>query len=742
MDEPARAACHYCGLPVASYWSRSLPPADEPLYCCYGCELAEEITGAQGGRGAVSATLAKLCLAIFLTMNVMVLSLSLWSQEFVPAGSPGAYGPTLLSLFRYLCLLFATPVLLLLGMPLADSAFRSALSGRPSTDLLLAAGVLAAFGYSVITTIAESGHVYFDVACMVLVMVTLGRWLEARGRLRTTEAVESLADLLPETALVVDADNERSLPLDQIAVGDHVRVLPGETIPLDGRIQSSEATVNEQLLTGESMPIVKRLGDRLHAGSVAIDGEIHLCVTASHSEGTIARLRQTLREACESRGLYQRIADRVSAWFIPLVALLAAGTFAFHTWDQGLGWGIRSSLAVVLIACPCALGLATPLAIWSAMGRAARQGVLFRSGESLERLAGIKAMRFDKTGTITTGKASVADDWIADGERSQETLGLASVLARRSKHPLASAIARHLERETGEAPGGELTQVTHVLGLGMTGTLAATGERLLLGSGRFVAERLEQGEPSNPFGEEASDEATVVYFADRRGVRAAFLLVEEVRPGARETLAHLVSDGIDVAILTGDERRRAEAMGRQLGVPVEGRLLPEMKLQAIERTRERYGPTAMVGDGINDAAALIASDVGIAMGGGADLLRANGDVCLLTEDLSRLPWAIGLARATVRTIRRNLVWAFAYNIVALGFAVTGRLNPIIAAVAMVLSSAMVVASSLRLRSARLVGERDQGGRPGGTGGESSGHAVGDRPSGRSRKVKRVSWSSG
>jgi heavy metal translocating P-type ATPase len=695
MSTAEGRACDYCGLPVPKpLWGGSADPG-APGFCCFGCRFAAAVTRSRGEEGAATWTLARLGLAIFLTMNVMVFTMALWTQDFYGDGGGEAWIASLRGLFRYLSLLFALPVLLILGRPLLESAWQALRRGERSTDPLLLVGVAASYVYSAVSVFRDEGPVYFEVGCMVLVLVTLGRWLEATGKLRTTAAIEALHQLLPNTARLLRPSGEESIPLAEVATGDLLRVLPGERIPCDGVVVRDGAAVDEQVLTGESQPVLKEPGARVLGGTLALDGTLVIETTAPARGGALARLIDLVRKARLTKGGYERLADRLATWFLPAVALLAVAAFAWHTERSGLDQGLLAGLAVLLIACPCALGLATPMAVWAALGQAARGQVLFRNGEALERLATVRAVRLDKTGTLTTGTPTVADFAPAFHHDRETVLATAAALASASGHAHCLAIREFVA--TLHLPEAAVHDARTFPGRGVHARLADRG-MVYLGSPRWLREHGLSFPPELLIViEKAYAGGLALTCLGWDGlVRGVFILREQLRPEAVRAVAALRALGLDVAVLTGDHAERGRALGQELGVAVAAEQLPEEKVAAIERVRREIGPVAMVGDGINDAPALAASDVGIALGCGADVSRESAAVCLLGNDLLRLPWAIVLARRTVRIIRGNLFWAFAYNVAGLGFACTGRLNPVLASLAMVLSSLFVVTNSLRL----------------------------------------------
>ncbi len=697
-----QVACDYCHLPV----DVDGVPEGEAVYCCFGCRLASDITGHSGAEGEVRWTMVRLGLAIFLSLNVMMFTMALWTHELYDARAAGS-GPlaaSLADLFRYLCLLLSLPVLWLLGLPLAENALATRRRDVAAADLLIVVGVTAAYAYSVVSVLRESGHVYFEVGCGVLVMVTIGRWLEAKGKLRATAALAALETLLPKTVRAVDTTGkDHEVPTEQIEHGDRLRVLAGERIATDGVVAAGCAGVSQQLLTGESRPVTKRTGDEVLGGSLSLDGELLIDVAAPVHEGSLARLIEMVRTARLAKGRYERVADRVARWFLSAVLVVAAGTLAFHLWREGIEAGLMAALAVLLIACPCALGLATPMAVWSALSGAARHGVLFRNGEALEQLAEVRALRFDKTGTLTTSEPRVEHLLLAGEHDRIEVARRAARLAGASTHVFSQAIVRYLD-DGGNIVDGEpasAADLSTAPGQGVAARFGGEGlatqlgsVRWLVASGMALSDELEQAVAA------ARVEGQSISGIGWGGrVRGLFEFSETLREEAPEALAACAALGCDVAVLTGDEQARTRRLADKLGVPVIAGLLPEDKVAQLDAARRAFGPVAMVGDGVNDVPALAASDLGIAMGCGADLSRDAAAVCLVSDNLSRVPWALELSRASVRVIRQNLFWAFGYNTVGIGLAAAGWLNPAWAAAAMVFSSLIVVSNSLRLAGA-------------------------------------------
>jgi len=707
--------CDFCGLPVAlaGNWTAERNP--QPVYCCFGCEFAAEVTQSGGREGANRILLLRIGLAAFCTMNVLAFTMVLWSHDVYP-GTSDVRAAVLDDVLRYLGLLFSLPVWFVLGQPLLLSAIGNLRRGIPATDFLVCLGVLAAYGFSMVSTWRGSGAVYYEVACVILVLITLGRWLESQGKLQASSALDELERLLPEVVRVLRETGEVSIPVSEVRIGDRLLIHAGECISVDGTIASGCAHVDERLLTGESWPIEKQQGDPVRAGAFSLDGHLELTATSSAADGSLGRLVRGLHDARRERGRYERLAERATSWFLPAIMLIALGTVVWHGWFFGLETGVMTGLSVLLIACPCALGLATPLAAWTAFSHAARHQVLFRSGEALERLASIKILAWDKTGTLTTSKPSVEFTvWNSGGD--QGTLLSAFVgLAENSNHPFSKALVHSFG---GQTPSNqEFHTIREHPGRGLVGQLS-DGTAICLGSPRFAEDlKLSWSPRLRATRKQLESEGRPIVIGGCAGaVESLFVIAETLRPGAAQTVQHLQRLGLGQVMLTGDQQLRAERLARLLfepeapkistsltvsprgwphGFQVISGLLPDQKVIEIQQLRQKYGVVAMVGDGVNDAPALTAADVGISLRSGADISRDAAAVCLFGDDISRLPWAIEYARFTVRIIRQNLGWAFGYNTIGVTLASMGYLNPSLAAALMVGSSVFVIANSCRL----------------------------------------------
>lgn len=695
---PTKRYCAFCGLPLPAALSWGAPSeTDVAEYCCSGCRSVASVLAAKQEEGVAANAMLRLGLAIFFTMNVMVFTMALWSEDVYPANSfANPLAETLRSVFRWASLVFSLPVLYLVGGPIARGVWQSLQRRVLTTDLLILAGVIAAYCYSIVSVLRGVGHVYFEIGAMVMVFVSIGRWLEAKGKHRAGTSLDRLVQILPEMARKQHSDGQFvEAPTSELRTGDVVRILSGERFPVDGVIVRGQATLDEQIVTGESVPATKLRGDIVYSGTLNLDGDLWVEVTAADGKETLSRIVEMVRAARSAKGRHERLADRIALVFIPLVSTIALAAGWWHYRHGGLNQGILTTLSVVLIACPCALGMATPMAIWAALGRAAQGGLLFRSGVVLERLAEIRFACFDKTGTLTTGSPVVADFHRSILCDRKTVLRVANTLASGSSHLLSQAISAYAAREG----CGRLLPSAPVIispGQGVSTEVEEIGAAYL-GSRRYLAESglgLPVDLEKDGIDTQLQQEVCVGWSGLIRGV---FQFKETLRPEAALALAECRRLGLKMRLLSGDNQLRTLPFGDQLGVESAGNLLPAEKAVTLESLKAR-GPVAMVGDGLNDAPALATADVGVALGCGADVSRDAAGVCLLSDDLRRFPWSVALARQTVRIVKQNLFWAFAYNIVGIGLAACGRLNPILAALAMALSSVFVIFNSLRLSS--------------------------------------------
>src|SRR5215472_12579027 len=578
---------------------------------------------------------------------------------------------------------------------------------------LVAVGRSAAYFFSVAVTLwpqafpPHGAMTYFDVSAVVITLVVLGRWLEARARGRTSEAIRRLVSLAPRTARVVRDGAELDVPTAEVRVGDFVRIRPGERIPVDGVVTEGASSIDESMLTGESLPAEKTPESKVFAGTVNRTGSFVFRAARVGSETALARIVKLVADAQGSRAPIQRLADRVAAVFVPIVLAIAAMTF-LAWWVFGPApsalYALTNAVAVLVIACPCAMGLATPTAIMVATGRGAELGILVKNATALEMLDGVNTVVFDKTGTLTVGRLLVTDVKTAPGGElgEDEVLALAAAAEQGSEHPLGDAIvARAKERGLALPPIGEFATVP---GQGIDAMAAE--DRVLLGNRTLMDMRGIDVEPlSARAGALTSEGKTVVYLALGGRALGVIAVADALKPEAPDAVAALARRGIDVAMLTGDARPTAKAIAVRAGIErVMAEVLPEDKASEIARLRAEARRVAMVGDGINDAPALARADVGIAMGSGTDVAIEAADVTLVRGDLRGVVAAVDLAHRTIRIIKQNLLWAFGYNVVLIPVAAGALypiwgvlLSPILAGAAMAFSSVSVVTNSLRLK---------------------------------------------
>jgi Cu+-exporting ATPase len=612
-----------------------------------------------------------------------------------------------LALPAWLQLALATPVQFGLGARFYRAGWKALRAGTGNMDLLVALGTSAAYGLSVWTMLRHASmggmaapHLYFEASAAVLALVLLGRWLEARAKRQTADAIRALQALRPTTARVRDAHGERDLPIADVRVGDRVVVRPGERVAVDGIVREGTSHVDESLLTGESRPQAKQPGERVIGGSINAEGLLLVQTAAVGAETTLARIVRLVESAQAAKAPVQRLVDRVSAVFVPVVLAVAALTFAGWLL-AGRGWELAliDAVAVLVIACPCALGLATPTAIMAGTGVAARHGILVRDAAALEHAHAVTRVAFDKTGTLTEGRPGLEGLHPAAGVDAREVLRLAAALQRASTHPLARAV---LERAARGGVDAALADDARALpGRGVEGRVE--GRRLALGSARLLEESgLAPGALAGDAQRHARAGRTLAWLiAFEPGAPAVLGLLafgDALKAGAVEAVARLHARGIETVLLSGDHRAAAEAAAAQLGIAqVRAGILPADKAAAVRALRKGDRVVAMVGDGINDAPALAAADVGIAMASGADVAMETAGITLMRGDPRLVPDALDVSRRTVATIRRGLFWAFVYNVVGMPLAALGWLDPMVAGAAMALSSLSVVANALTLR---------------------------------------------
>jgi Cu+-exporting ATPase len=730
QDHPA--ACPKCGMALEP----AMPPAPAtrteyscPMHpeivrdrpgACPICGMALEprtVTAAAEGDSELRSMTRRFWVSLVFVSPLLALAMS----DLIP-GMPVQHALGMRTV-AWLQLALATIPVLWGGWPFFERAAASLRTRHFNMFTLIALGVAVAFAYSVVATLApgifppalrgEMGQpaVYFEVAATIVVLVLLGQVLELRARSQTGTAIRALLDLAPKLATRLSANGrDEPIPLEHLQVGDRLRVRPGEKVPVDGVVLEGASAVDESMVTGESIPVEKSAGARLIGATVNGTGTLVMRAERVGSETLLAQIVKMVAEAQRSRAPIQRLADQVSRYFVPAVVVAAVAAFlAWFFWgpEPRLAHAIVSAVAVLIIACPCALGLATPMAIMVATGRGARAGVLIRNAEALEALEKVDRLIIDKTGTLTMGKPQLIGVVALGGLSEAELLRLAGSVERGSEHPLAAAIARAAEER-----GAKLASVTgfrSVTGGGVVGRVdgreVAVGNRAFLELASVPTELEQRAEALR------AQAATVMFVAVEHKPAGLLAVADPIKPSTPEALTQLRAAGLRIVMLTGDNKTTAAVVAKQLGIEqFHGEVLPEQKLAVVRESQGQGRRVAFAGDGINDAPALAQADVGIAMGTGTDVAMESGDVTLVKGDLRGIARAILLSRATMRNIRQNLFFAFIYN--ALGvplaagvlyplFGTTALLNPMTAAAAMSLSSVSVIGNSLRLRRARL-----------------------------------------
>jgi len=608
---------------------------------------------------------------------------------------------------NWLMFALATPVQFYVGWQYYVGAFKALRNRSANMDVLIAMGSSAAYLYSIPITVGLlEGHVYFETGAVIITLIKLGKFLEARAKGQTSESIKKLMGLRPKTARLIRVGQELEIPVDEVQVGDIVIVRPGEKIPVDGVVIEGHSTIDETMLTGESFPVEKKVGDTVVGATINKLGWFKFEASRVGKETTLAQIIRLVEEAQGSKAPIQKLADRVSAVFVPVVICIAVSTFlVWYYWIplpavsnvSAFTRALINMVAVLVIACPCAMGLATPTAVMVGTGKGASLGVLIKSGEALERAGRLTTLVFDKTGTITRGQPAITDvivHGIAGGEN--ELLRLAASAEKGSEHPVGEALV--------EEAGSRSIQLVDPVGFqaeagyGIEATIE--GRHIIVGSPRMVKDRKLKVDGFQENIEELQRKAkTVAMVAVDGTVQGVLGIADVVKEGAVEAITDLKSMGLRVAIITGDNRLTAKGIARQVGVnQVMAEVLPGGKVNEIKQLQERGEVVGMVGDGINDAPALAQAEVGIAIGTGTDVAISTAPIVLISGDLHGVVRAIRLSRRILRTIKENLFWAFFYNIILIPAAAAGLLNPMLAAGAMAFSSVFVVSNSLRLRS--------------------------------------------
>ena len=603
--------------------------------------------------------------------------------------------------------LLATPVQVFGGWSFYVGAWSALRRRSLNMDVLIALGTSVAYAYSVVVVFApqwlpvgiDERGVYFEVSAVVIAFVLLGQYMEEIIKQRSSAAVRRLLDLQPATATVIRDDQEMTLPAEAVLRGDLVLVRPGEKVPADGVVVEGHSSVDEALITGESLPVSKQAGSELIGGTLNGRGLLRFEATRVGADTALAQIIRIVEEAQTSSAPVQVLADRVTAWFVPAVVAVAFGAFALWTLAGSFSNGLLAFIAVLVISCPCALGIATPAALMVGVGKGAELGILIRSGEVLERVEQLTTVVFDKTGTLTRGRPALTQVVPLTGSSRQEVLQLAASLEHGSEHPLAAALL-----EAAEAEGLALLPASEFQAAVGEGVQAVVGgQTFWLGNrtlaGRYIPELIEAVQ--RPLQQLETAGNTVMLLGQGAEVLGLLAVADTVRPEARQTVELLRQRGIQVVLLSGDNRTTTQAIARQVGInEVIAEVRPADKASTIRALQQAGQVVAMVGDGVNDAPALATADIGIAIGSGSDVAKEAGDLLLLGNDLRDVVTAIGLSRATMRKIRQNLFWAFIYNSLGVPIAALGWLNPMFAGAAMAMSSLSVIVNSSLLRRYR------------------------------------------
>jgi len=645
----------------------------------------------------------RLLIGAVMALHDMIVGAGIYAREIF--GWQTAASEPLVHFFQVMMLVSSIPVLVLLGLPILRAGFASLLRGQPNLHTLIAIGSFSAFALSLRNLIAGHGGLYFDTATMLIFLVSVGRWLEMQAHKSSSQAVTKLLEQIPNTASVVTDAGDQIVPVAELRAGQRVRVRPGERFPVDGLAARGAGDVDESLLTGEPNPVTRREGESVRAGTINLDGSFEVIATAVGEATLAGQIGRLLHEALWARSPLERMADKLSAWMTPIA--LALATIAFLIWNSmdGAEKGLLVALSVLLIACPCALGIATPLTLWLSLGRAAKSGAILRSTAALERLANVDKIFFDKTGTLTQlpmkAQGIFSDRSLVSSD--QLFLQVAASVENESEHPLARAIVEYARSQNIELLKPEAFKSIPAMGVIAQSSIVNRQSSIVIGSSRFMSS--QEISISNDIHQQAEawkDAGLVVVYAGWDGqARGIIGLGETVREEARDVVSQLQARGLTPAVLTGDESSAGRRWQKRLGIPVHAALTPDEKMNRLAEN------AAMVGDGINDAPALAAATVGIAMNHGADAARTAADILLMRDDLNAIPWLFDLARAAMKRVKQNLGWALVYNIVGIGLALAGLLQPVFAAFAMVASSIFVTANAMKMNKFPLLYKEDE-----------------------------------
>ncbi len=693
MKEHHNKECFQCGIPITGKSLRyDIGNGQVEDFCCFGCYLIYKTTGLRGEEGNAVAFLGKFGFGYFLAMLVFMLSTYLYGAHMTPDDPQAKQFTTII---KYVILVLATPVMLLLGIPILKNSFSRHNWLNFNTDTLIAIGAFSAYFLSVYSVFTDKPSIYFETATMILVLVTFGRYLETSSRVKASNFMKELMKLAPDKATVIRDGKEVEIPVDDVKVGDTVLVKTGEKIPADGIVVEGNAHVDESMLTGENKPVLKQKGSEVYAGTINTDGFLKIKVNKPASEWTLNKFIQMMKEIRNSKAPISRITDTVAAWFLPVMLTLAAGAFAYWYMEEGFEKALIVSMSVLLISCPCAFSIGAPLALWIGLSEAFREGIVIKGADILEKLASVKKVFFDKTGTITERFLMVHRVKAKD----EETIKKACALEKLSQHPLAFSLNLYCRQKGFDTSNFKVEDFKTHYGYGVEGKV--NGEHLFIGNKKFVEKLgLQIPEELQKLEKQAEKDAEIpVFIFNKDKVLGLITFAQKIKDEAPIAIRALKKLKMKLAVLTGDTPYFAKIIKEKLSIDeVKAGLLPEDKIKEIEKAQKQGLVVAMVGDGINDAPALSKADIGIAMGCGTDITKESADVSLISDDLRKIPLMFLLAKKVRRVIYTNIFWAFIYNIIGIGLALTGKLNPIFAALAMVLSSAFVIGNSVRVKN--------------------------------------------
>lgn len=604
-------------------------------------------------------------------------------------------------------MVLATPVQFIIGKQFYVGAYKSLRNGSANMDVLVVMGTSAAYFYSVYQAIVTAGthhgpHLYFETSAVLITLILLGKLFEAKAKGRSSEAIKKLMGLQAKTAIVIRDGAEKEIPLEEVVIGDTVLVKPGEKIPVDGEVVEGTTAVDESMLTGESLPVDKKAGDILYGSTINKNGFIKMTATKVGRDTALAQIIKVVEDAQGSKAPIQRMADQISGIFVPIVVGIAIVTFlVWILWVQPGEFtpALEVLIAVLVIACPCALGLATPTSIMAGSGRAAEFGILFKGGEHLEQTQSINTVVVDKTGTVTHGKPVLTDVLVADGQDEETFLSLIGAAEKQSEHPLAQAIVQGIQDKGIKL--GSIQFFEAIPGYGVQATIS--GQGVIIGTRKLMQQYGINISSVLPVMEELEKNGKTAMLAGINGQYAGLVAVADtIKDTSKEAVRRLQEMGINVIMMTGDNERTAQAIGKEVGVDVViAEVLPEGKADEVKKLQRQGKKVAMVGDGINDAPALATADIGMAIGTGTDVAMEAADITLIRGDLNSIADAILMSRKTMRNIKQNLFWAFAYNIIGIPIAAAGFLAPWVAGAAMAFSSVSVVLNALRLQRVKL-----------------------------------------